>query len=96
LRILPCRRIQCDEIWSFVGAKDKNVPAERAGKFGIGSVWTWTAIDADTRLVTSFLVGTRDLGSAFTFISDLANRLRNRVRIAAVPDGRHAPGNHVS
>jgi IS1 family transposase len=88
LRNLPCRRIQCDEIWSFVGAKDKNVPAEKAGKFGIGSVWTWTAIDADTKLVPSFLVGTRDLGSAFTFISDLASRLRNRVQLTT--DG-HKP-----
>ncbi len=88
LRNLPCRRLQCDEIWSFVGAKDKNVPAEKAGKFGIGSVWTWTAIDADTKLVPSFLVGTRDLGSAFTFISDLADRLGNRVQLTT--DG-HKP-----
>ncbi len=88
LRNLRCNRIQCDEIWSFVGAKDKNVPAEKAGKFGIGSVWTWTALDADTKLVPSFLVGTRDLGSAFTFISDLASRLRNRVQLTT--DG-HRP-----
>ncbi len=88
LRNLPCRRLQCDEIWSFVGAKDKNVPAEKAGTFGIGSVWTWTAIDADTKLVPSFLVGTRDLGSAFTFISDLASRLRSRVQLTT--DG-HKP-----
>jgi IS1 family transposase len=81
LRNLPCRRLQCDEIWSFVGAKDKNVPAEKRGKFGVGSVWTWTAIDADTKLVPSFLIGTRDLGSAFTFISDLASRLRHRVQL---------------
>jgi len=44
LRNLPCKRLQCDEIWSFVGAKDKNVPAEKKGQFGIGSVWTWTAM----------------------------------------------------
>ncbi len=88
LRNLPCRRLQCDEIWSFVGAKDKNIPAEKAGTFGIGSVWTWTAIDADTKLVPSFLVGTRDLGSAFTFISDLASRLRSRVQLTT--DG-HKP-----
>jgi IS1 family transposase len=88
LRNLPCRRLQCDEIWSFVGAKDKNVPAEKQGKFGIGSVWTWTAIDSATKLVPSFLVGTRDLGSAFTFISDLASRLRNRVQLTT--DG-HSP-----
>ena len=88
LRNLRCNRIQCDEIWSFVGAKEKNVPADKAGKFGIGSVWTWTALDADTKLVPSFLVGTRDLGSAFTFISDLASRLRNRVQLTT--DG-HRP-----
>jgi IS1 family transposase len=81
LRNLPCKRLQCDEIWSFVGAKDKNVPAEKQGKFGFGSVWTWTAIDADTKLVPSFFVGTRDLGSAYTFISDLASRLLNRVQL---------------
>lgn len=88
LRNLPCRRLQCDEIWSFVGAKDKNVPADKVGKFGIGSVWTWTAIDAETKLVPSFLVGTRDLGAAFTFISDLASRLRHRVQLTT--DG-HKP-----
>src|SRR5688572_10979893 len=64
LRNLPCKRLQCDEIWSFVGAKDKNVPADKMGKFGIGSVWTWTAIDADTKLCVSFLVSTRDAGAA--------------------------------
>src|ERR1022692_3551218 len=46
---LKCERIQCDEIWSFVGVKDKNVPSEKRDQFGIGSVWTWTAIDADTK-----------------------------------------------
>jgi hypothetical protein len=48
LRNLQCKRIQCDEIWSYIGAKDKNVPAHRQGEFGVGSVWTWTALDADT------------------------------------------------
>ncbi len=51
LRNLKCRRIQCDEIWAFVGAKKKNVPAELKGTFGIGDVWTWTALDADTKLM---------------------------------------------
>ena len=51
LRNLPCKRIQVDEIWSFVYAKAKNVPAEKQGQFGYGDVWTWTAIDADTKLV---------------------------------------------
>jgi IS1 family transposase len=85
-RNLRCNRIQCDEIWSFVGAKDKNVPADKAGKFGIGSVWTWTTLGADTKLVPSFLVGTRDLGAAFTFISDMASRLRNRVQLTTDGD----------
>jgi IS1 family transposase len=81
LRNLHCRRIQCDEIWSFVGAKDKNVPVEKQGQFGIGSVWTWTAIDADTKLVPCWMVGPRDGGAATEFIQDLAGRLANRVQL---------------
>lgn len=77
---LPCRKIQCDEIWSFVGAKQKNVKPERMG-FGIGDVWTWTAICADTKLVPSWLIGDRDGGTAKNFIDDLASRLANRVQI---------------
>jgi IS1 family transposase len=80
-RNLNCQRIQCDKIWSFVGAKDKNIPADKIGKFGIGSVWTWTAIDADTKLIPSWLVGTRDLDSADAFMQDLAGRLANRVQM---------------
>jgi hypothetical protein len=53
LRNLGCRRLQCDEIWSFVGAKEKNVPSEKKDQFGIGSVWTWTAVDANTKLICS-------------------------------------------
>src|SRR3990172_1839338 len=56
LRNLPCKRIQVDEIWSFVGAKDKNIPLKDAGKFGRGSVWTWVAMDADSKLVASLLI----------------------------------------
>ena len=82
------RRVQCDEIWSFVGAKQKNVPAEKAGTFGIGDVWTWTAIDADSKLIVSWLVGTRDGGAAYTFMQDVASRLRNRVQLTT--DG-HTP-----
>jgi IS1 family transposase len=81
LRNLPCKHVQCDEIWSFVGAKDKNVPASKQGRFGIGSVWTWTAIDADTKLVPSWLVGSRDAGAAYTFMMDVAGRLRGRVQL---------------
>jgi IS1 family transposase len=88
LRNLPCKRLQCDEIWSFVGAKDKNVPTDKQGKFGVGSVWTWTAIDADTKLCVSWLVSTRDAGAAYEFMSDVASRLRNRVQLTT--DGHAA------
>lgn len=81
LRNLSCRRVQCDEIWSFVGAKQKNVPAERVGEFGMGDVWTWTAIDADTKLIASWMVGTRGAESAQFFIRDLASRLANRIQL---------------
>ena len=80
LRNLPCRRLQCDEIWSWVGAKDKNIPIGQE-RFGRGSVWTWTAIDADTKLVPSWLVGTRDGASAYEFMMDVASRLRWRVQL---------------
>jgi IS1 family transposase len=81
LRNLTCEKIQCDEIWAFVYAKEKNVPADLKGKFGYGDVWTWTAIDSDTKLVPSFLVGERDAKSARVFIEDLAGRLKNRVQL---------------
>jgi IS1 family transposase len=81
LRNLPCKRLQCDEIWSFCYAKDKNVPDAFKDKFGYGSVWTWTALDADTKLMASWMVGTRDASAAYAFISDLAGRLTNRVQL---------------
>jgi IS1 family transposase len=87
-RNLPCKRVQCDEIWSFCYAKAKNVPEEKMGQFAYGDVWTWTAIDADTKLVPSWLVGTRDIPAAHAFISDLASRLRHRVQLTT--DG-HRP-----
>lgn len=85
---LPCKRVQADEIWSFVGAKDKNVPADRKGAFGIGSVWTWTALCADTKLMVSWLVADRSAGAAFEFMYDVASRLRNRVQLTT--DGNTA------
>ena len=88
MRNLKSKRIQCDEIWSFVGAKDKNVPVEKRGEFGIGSVWTWTAIDAETKLIVSWLVGTRDAGTATEFMQDLAGRLASRVQLTT--DGHKA------
>jgi IS1 family transposase len=81
LRGLKCKRIQCDECWSFCYAKQKNVPAEKRGQFGFGDVWTWVAIDAQTKLVPSFLVGNRDLQSARIFIDDLAGRLAHRIQL---------------
>jgi IS1 family transposase len=88
LRDLNCQRIQCDEIWSFVAAKDRNLPAEKQGQFGFGSVWTWTALDADTKLIVSWMVGTRDGQSAYEFMKDLAGRLANRVQLTT--DGHAA------
>lgn len=88
LRNLTCKRIQCDEIWSFCFAKDKNLYEEMKGKFGFGSVWTWTALDADSKLMVSYLVGERSAPYAVKFISDLAARLAHRVQITT--DG-HRP-----
>ena len=81
LRNLPCKRIEADEIWSFCYAKQKNVPADKRGQFGYGDVWTFTAICADTKLVPSFRVGPRDLGTATEFMQDLAGRLSNRIQL---------------
>jgi len=78
---LPCRRIQCDEIWSFFYAKEKNVPLEKQGQFGFGNVWTWVALDADTKLVPAWAVGSRDAQTAYGFIQDLADRLAHRVQL---------------
>jgi len=81
LRELTCRRLQVDEVWSFVYAKQKNVPQDRLGVFGFGDVWTFTAIDAETKLIPSFLIGSRDAGSATELLQDLASRLVNRVQL---------------
>jgi IS1 family transposase len=86
LRNLPCERLECDEIWSFTYAKQKNVPIKYEGEFGYGDVWTWTAIDADTKLVPSWLVGRRDNRDCYTFLSDLKSRLRPG-RIQLTTDG---------
>jgi IS1 family transposase len=81
LRNLPCRRVQCDEIWSFCYAKDKNLPADKKNMFGYGSVWTWTALDADTKLIATWMVGNRGAEAAREFISDLQSRLANRIQL---------------
>ncbi|MFZ3217789.1 MAG: IS1 family transposase [Candidatus Acidiferrales bacterium] len=81
LRNLACKRIQCDEIWQFCYAKEKNVPEELRNKFGYGNVWTWVAIDADTKLVPAFALGNRDAETATSFIEDLASRLTGRIQL---------------
>jgi IS1 family transposase len=88
LRKLNCQRIECDEIWAFCYAKQKNVPIEHQGQFGYGDVWTWTAIDAETKLVPCWYIGRRDAGAAREFIMDLASRLNNRIQLTT--DG-HRP-----
>jgi IS1 family transposase/lambda repressor-like predicted transcriptional regulator len=81
-RDLPCTTIQCDEIWAYCYAKQKNVPEEHKGEFGYGDVWTWTAICADTKLVPSWLVGERTLQDCWTFLADLRDRLSNRIQLS--------------
>ena len=80
---LPCKRIQVDEIWSFVGAKQKNVTKEMAEAKICGDVWTWVAVDADTKLICGWLVGQRDSGCATEFLQDLAGRLSSRVQLTS-------------
>ena len=80
-RNLSCKRLQCDEIWSFCYAKERNVPNKYKGQFGYGDVWTWTAICADSKLIPSWLVGNRDGDTAYVFINDLASRLKHRVQL---------------
>jgi IS1 family transposase len=81
MRDLTCERVQCDEIWAFCYAKEKNVPLDRKGQFGYGDVWTWVALDADTKLVPTFHIGLRDLQDAYTFVGDVAKRMRNRIQL---------------
>ena len=78
---LRSKRIEYDEIWQFCYAKAKNVPEEKRGTFGFGDVWTWTALDANSKLIVSWLVGSRDAGSAFTFMNDVASRICTRVQL---------------
>lgn len=87
VRNLKVRRLQADEIWCFVGAKAKNVRAEKKLE-GWGDIWTWVGIDADTKLVVSYLVGRRDGGWAKEFMEDCASRIKNRVQITT--DGHRA------
>jgi IS1 family transposase len=77
---IKAQRVQCDEIWSFVYSKEKNTPNRKKGS-GIGDVWTWIGIDADTKLVISWYVGNRDATSAYAFMKDVKSRLRTRVQL---------------
>ena len=88
VRNLACARVQCDEIWSFCYSKQKNVPEDKQGKFGYGDVWTWAAIDADSKVVITWAIGGRHAGYARDFVNDLADRLASRVQLTT--DG-HTP-----
>src|SRR3954468_10381508 len=88
VRNLKSRRIQVDEIWSFTYAKQKNVANAKAAPAGAGDTWTWTAIDADSKLMISWLVAGRDSDSAIMFTDDLRSRLANRVQLTS--DGHKA------
>ncbi len=84
VRNVAAKRIQVDEIWSFIYAKQRKVSAAKAAPVGAGDVWTWTAIEADTKLIVSYFVGGRDGERAMWFIDDLASRLANRVQLTSV------------
>jgi IS1 family transposase len=86
LRNLPCNRFQIDEAWSFVYSKAQNVPADRQGEFGVGDVWTFAAIDDETKLVPSWLVASRDADSATQLLRDLASRLASE-KVQVTTDG---------
>jgi IS1 family transposase len=93
VRGLSCARIQCDELWAFCYAKAKNVPAHMKDEW-VGDVWTWTAIDADTKLMVSWLIGRRDSTAANQFMNDVADRLAHRVQVTT--DAHHTYLNAVT
>lgn len=88
VRDVKARRVQCDEIWSFCYAKQKNVATAKAAPAEAGDIWTWTALDADSKLIVSWLVGGRDAEYAMAFMDDLRSRLANRVQLTT--DGHKA------
>jgi IS1 family transposase len=83
MRDLPCKRVQIDEIWSFVGMKAKQVPVERYNEFGIGDVWTYVAFDADTKLVPCWQLGWRDEKTTNEFVQDLSERMAGRIQLTS-------------
>jgi len=89
VRKVKAERVQCDEIWSFCGMKEKTAKAKGKDRpKNVGDVWTWTAIDADSKLIVSWLIGGRDAGYAWEFMTDVAARLANRVQLTT--DGHGA------
>jgi IS1 family transposase len=88
VRNVKAAKVQCDEIWSFVYAKARNVPDAKAAPEGAGDVWTWTALDSDSKLILSWMAGGRDAGYAYEFMQDVARRLATRVQLTT--DG-HRP-----
>lgn len=81
VRGLTCQRVQCDEVWSFCYSKQKNVRGAKAAPEGAGDVWTWTALDADTKLIISWEVGGRDVESAYTIMEDLRSRVKSKMQL---------------
>lgn len=81
VRNVTAQRIQCDETWQFVYSKEKNVPVEKQGTFGFGDVWTWIALDADTKLILSYLIGPRNPHMAYELMKDVAARLTGQVQL---------------
>jgi IS1 family transposase len=81
LRNLQTQRVECDEIWCFCYAKDKNLPDEMRGQPGVGSMWTWTALDADSKLIISWQLGARDAANGYAFMRDVSERLAHRVQM---------------
>ncbi|WP_227421614.1 IS1 family transposase [Pacificispira spongiicola] len=88
VRNVKAARVQCDEIWSFCYAKEKNVATAKAAPDGAGDVWTWTAIDSDSKMILAYEVGDRSAATAIEFMDDLRARLANRVQLTT--DGHKA------
>ena len=81
VRSLECKRVQCDEIWSFCYSKERNVKGAKAAPEGAGNVWTWTALDADTKLIVTWSVGARDAQNAANVMEDLRDRVKTRMQL---------------
>jgi IS1 family transposase len=88
IKNITAKRVQCDEAWSFVYAKEKNLPANMKGQDGVGSLWTWVGLDADSKLAISYFVGNRDAEAALAFMQDIEARLTSRVQLTT--DGLRA------